>query len=96
MTAILPADDPRLIATVDAMADRLTQDGLVLRYSTGGVSTDGLAGGEEYDVKNERMVGDCPQAFSHIGLLAAARALISPEPGHGQTPLPRLRRKQAR
>jgi GH15 family glucan-1,4-alpha-glucosidase len=30
---------------------------------------------EEYDVKHGRMVGNFPQAFSHIGLLAAARAL---------------------
>lgn len=32
---------------------------------------------EEYDVKHRRMAGNFPQAFSHTGLLAAARALTS-------------------
>ena len=41
----LPADDPRVVGTVDAVEQRLTQDGFVLRYRTdsGG---DGLPGGE--------------------------------------------------
>ncbi len=126
LVGFLPADDPRVAATIDAIADTLTQDGLVLRYRTGGVSTDGLDGAEgafllctfwlvqalaqrgdleraaavfaralavsndvglfaeEYDVKHQRMVGNFPQAFSHIGLLAAARALASAASGHGQ------------
>jgi GH15 family glucan-1,4-alpha-glucosidase len=41
----LPGDDPRVIATVDAIQRRLTQDGYVLRYHTGS-GTDGLPGGE--------------------------------------------------
>jgi len=119
LVGFLPADDPRVAATIDAIADTLTQDGLVLRYRTDGNSTDGLDGdegtfllctfwlvqalaqrgdrqraaaaferalavsndvgllAEEYDVKNQRMVGNYPQAFSHIGLLAAARALTA-------------------
>jgi len=117
LVGFLPADDLRVTATVDAVADTLIQDGLVLRYRTDGDSTDGLDGdegtfllctfwlvqalaqrsdreratavferalaisndvgllAEEYDVKHARMVGNFPQAFSHIGLLAAARSL---------------------
>jgi GH15 family glucan-1,4-alpha-glucosidase len=30
----LPADDPRVVASVDAIADELRIDGLVSRYST--------------------------------------------------------------
>jgi GH15 family glucan-1,4-alpha-glucosidase len=121
LVGFLPAADSRVAATIDAIANTLTQDGLVLRYRTDGDSTDGLDGdegtfllctfwlvealaqrgdrerasavferalavsndvgllAEEYDVKHQRMVGNYPQAFSHIGLLAAARSL---EPGH--------------
>jgi alpha,alpha-trehalase len=41
----LPADDPRLRATVDAIADGLTEDGFVLRYHTH-ETDDGLSGKE--------------------------------------------------
>ena len=41
----LPADDPRVVGTVDAVEQRLTQDGFVLRYRTDSGS-DGLPGGE--------------------------------------------------
>ncbi len=41
----LPADDPRVRATVDAIADRLTEHGLVLRYRVD-ETDDGLAGAE--------------------------------------------------
>jgi GH15 family glucan-1,4-alpha-glucosidase len=117
LVGFLPADDRRVIATVDAIADTLTEDGLVLRYRTDGIPTDGLHGGEgtfvlctfwlvealvqrgetdratalferalglsndvgllseEYDTRHQRMLGNFPQAFSHIGLLAAARSL---------------------
>ena len=134
LVGFLPADDPRVVATIDAIADTLTQDGLVLRYRTDGDYTDGLDGdegtfllctfwlvqslaqrgdheravavferalavsndvgllAEEYDVKHQRMVGNYPQAFSHIGLLAAARALASAAPGHGQPPQRNLHR----
>jgi GH15 family glucan-1,4-alpha-glucosidase len=34
---------------------------------------------EEYDVKQERLVGNFPQAFSHIALLGAAYHLFEPE-----------------
>ncbi|WDS37233.1 glycoside hydrolase family 15 protein [Pseudoxanthomonas sp.] len=45
MVGFLPADDPRVIATVDAISERLTVDGLVKRYSTHG-GVDGLPAGE--------------------------------------------------
>ncbi|GID95669.1 glycoside hydrolase family 15 protein [Amorphoplanes digitatis] len=41
----LPGDDPRLHATVDAIADRLTENGFVLRYRTE-ETDDGLSGRE--------------------------------------------------
>ena len=41
----LPADDPRLRATVDAIANELTDDGYVLRYRTE-ETDDGLSGRE--------------------------------------------------
>ena len=41
----LPADDPRIVATVEAIADDLTEDGLVLRYKVD-ETDDGLVGKE--------------------------------------------------
>src|ERR1700743_941681 len=41
----LPGDDPRLIATVNAIADELTENGLVLRYKVD-ETDDGLSGKE--------------------------------------------------
>ncbi len=41
----LPGEDPRMRATVDAIADELTDDGFVLRYRTD-ETDDGLSGRE--------------------------------------------------
>jgi GH15 family glucan-1,4-alpha-glucosidase len=114
ITGFLPGDDPRMKATIDATAARLTdQRGLVYRY----LSRDGLAGqegafvlctfwlaqaqalagevdqavatfehavaaindvnllSEEVDVASGEMIGNFPQAFSHIGLINAAQAI---------------------
>jgi GH15 family glucan-1,4-alpha-glucosidase len=114
ITGFLPADDPRMKATIDAIARRLTDErGLVYRYQT----RDGLAGdegtfvlctfwlaqaqalagdaetatvtferalaaindvgllAEEVDHRNGEMIGNFPQAFSHIGLINAAWAI---------------------
>jgi alpha,alpha-trehalase len=111
ITGFLPATDPRMRATIDATAQRLTdQRGLVYRYLT----EDGLPGGEgtfllctfwlaqaqtlagnveaatatferaiasmndvgllaeEVDPQSGEMLGNFPQAFSHIGLVNAA------------------------
>ncbi|GAA4925123.1 glycoside hydrolase family 15 protein [Streptomyces coeruleoprunus] len=42
----LPADDPRVVGTVDAVRAELGHDGLIRRYSTDGIAVDGLPGGE--------------------------------------------------
>jgi GH15 family glucan-1,4-alpha-glucosidase len=114
ITGFLPGDDPRMKATIDATAARLTDErGLVYRY----LAQDGLAGeegtfllctfwlaqaqamageldqargtferavaaindvgllAEEVDAGSGEMIGNFPQAFSHIGLINAAWAI---------------------
>ncbi len=114
IVGFLPASDPRMRATIDAIADRLTDDhGLVYRYR----AHDGLEGeegtfllctfwlaqalaltgelyratetmeravafandlgllAEEVDVATGELLGNFPQAFSHIGLVNAAWAI---------------------
>jgi len=114
MAGFLPGDDPRMKATIDATAARLTDErGLVYRY----LAHDGLEGeegtfllctfwlaqaqalvgeldqatatferavaaindvgllAEEVDVGSGEMIGNFPQAFSHIGLVNAAWAI---------------------
>ncbi|HEV8277624.1 MAG TPA: glycoside hydrolase family 15 protein, partial [Streptosporangiaceae bacterium] len=114
ITGFLPGDDPRMKATIDATAARLTDErGLVYRY----LAHDGLAGeegtfllctfwlaqaqalageleaatatferavaaindvdllAEEIDASSGEMIGNFPQAFSHIGLINAAWAI---------------------
>ena len=117
IVGFLPPDDPRIVATIDAVEDRLTDDrGLVFRYRTDG-GVDGLAGeegtfllctfwlaqalalagemdratavferaaafvndvgllAEEVDASSGELLGNFPQAFSHIGLVNAAWAI---------------------
>jgi alpha,alpha-trehalase len=119
ITGFLPGDDPRMRATIDAVADRLTDDrGLVYRYR----SHDGLEGeegtfllctfwlahaqalagevdratatmeravafandvgllAEEVDPSTGELLGNFPQAFSHIGLINAAWAISRARP----------------
>jgi GH15 family glucan-1,4-alpha-glucosidase len=45
LVRFLPADDPRVVATAHAIADELTEDGLVLRYRVE-ETDDGLSGEE--------------------------------------------------
>jgi GH15 family glucan-1,4-alpha-glucosidase len=111
----LPATDPRMRSTIDAIANELTEDGLVLRYrNQEGLNADGLTGeegtfaicsfwlvsalakagevdraerlfkqlvsyandlgllAEEIDTASGELLGNFPQAFSHIGLITAA------------------------
>jgi GH15 family glucan-1,4-alpha-glucosidase len=111
IVGFLPGDDPRVVATVDAIAARLTDEhGLVYRYRTddsqkGGegsfllctfwlAEAQALAGqleratatfsraaacandvgllAEEVGPRNRELLGNFPQAFSHIGLVNAA------------------------
>jgi alpha,alpha-trehalase len=117
IVGFLPPDDPRLLATLDATEERLTDErGLVYRYRTEG-GVDGLAGdegtfllctfwlaqafalsdqvargeavfqraaafvndvgllAEEVDPASGELLGNFPQAFSHIGLVNAAWAI---------------------
>ena len=121
IVGFLPADDPRMLATIDAIAERLTDDrGLVYRYRTED-GVDGLAGeegtfllctfwlaqalalagqvdraravferaaafvndvgllAEEVDPATGELLGNFPQAFSHIGLVNAAWAIAQAE-----------------
>jgi GH15 family glucan-1,4-alpha-glucosidase len=119
IVGFLPADDPRVLATIDAVEQRLTDDrGLVYRY----LAADGLEGeegtfllctfwlaqalamsgqgararevfdraaafvndvgllAEEVDPHSGELLGNFPQAFSHIGLINAAWAISQNEP----------------
>jgi GH15 family glucan-1,4-alpha-glucosidase len=130
ITGFLPGDDPRMKATTDAIAARLTDErGLVYRY----LAHDGLAGqegtfllctfwlahaqalageldqatatferavaaindvgllAEEVDPGSGEMIGNFPQAFSHIGLVNAAWAISQAQQrvaGQGQQAAP--------
>ncbi|MFD3402400.1 glycoside hydrolase family 15 protein [Kribbella sp. NPDC058693] len=116
----LPADDPRVVGTVEAVQRELTADGFVRRYLTehtdDGINdsegtflicsfwmADALAMigrvgeardlyerlvalrndvgllAEEYDVTSGRMLGNFPQAFSHLGLVNTAWHLTTAE-----------------
>jgi GH15 family glucan-1,4-alpha-glucosidase len=118
LVGFLPADDPRVAGTVDAVQRELVEEGLVLRYrSEEGV--DGLPPGEgaflpcsfwladalgmlgrtaearalferlaglandvgllaeEYDPQSGRLLGNFPQAFTHVSLVNTAGNLSS-------------------
>jgi GH15 family glucan-1,4-alpha-glucosidase len=120
IVGFLPAKDPRMLCTIEAIEQRLTDErGLVFRYDTHG-GVDGLEGeegtfvlctfwlaqalaladkperaravferavayvndlgllAEEVDDKGE-LLGNFPQAFSHIGLINAAWAISQAE-----------------
>jgi GH15 family glucan-1,4-alpha-glucosidase len=67
----LPADDPRIVATVHAIADELSVDGLVLRYRTE-QTDDGLSGEEgTFAICSFWLVS----AFAEIGETQRAREL---------------------
>jgi len=116
VVGFLPADDPRMIGTVQAIETDLLVDGFVLRYHTE-EARDGLPPGEgaflpcsfwlviayalqgrmedaqalfdhlllvsndlglfseEYDPAARRLVGNFPQAYTHLSLIGAALAL---------------------
>lgn len=116
IVGFLPATDPRMRSTLEAIAAELTVDGLVLRYRNAEdeVNADGLRGeeatfvicsfwlvsclarcgehqraqalfdrltgyandlgllAEEVDPATGELLGNFPQAFSHVGLIVAA------------------------
>jgi GH15 family glucan-1,4-alpha-glucosidase len=114
LVGFLPASDPRIRGTVEAVERELLQDGYVLRYRTREAGVDGLPPGEgvflpcsfwladcyellgrhddahalferllglandvgllaeEYDPATGRMLGNFPQAFTHLALVNTA------------------------
>ncbi len=127
IVGFLPGDDPRMVATIEAIEQRLTDErGLVYRYR----SHDGLAGeegtfllctfwlahalalagrstraravferaaafvtdlgllAEEVMPGSDELLGNFPQAFSHIGLVNAAWAISEAENPHTPDPEP--------
>jgi GH15 family glucan-1,4-alpha-glucosidase len=119
LVGFLPATDPRVKGTTEAIGRELMRDGFVARYDTA-ETKDGLPAGEgaflpctfwyadnlalqgqrdeaaaiferllglrndvgllseEYDTVAGRLVGNFPQAFSHIGLITTALNLSQP------------------
>ena len=122
VVGFLPATDPRVVSTVEAIQRELTAHGLVRRYIPTGGHVDGLPGGEgvflpcsfwladvlamlgrrdearemferllglcndvgllaeEYDPVGRRLLGNFPQAFSHVSLINTARNLTDGGP----------------
>jgi GH15 family glucan-1,4-alpha-glucosidase len=71
LVRFLPADDPRIVATVNAISEELTEDGLVLRYRVDDTD-DGLSGEEgTFTICSFWLVS----ALCEIGEIKRARAL---------------------
>jgi alpha,alpha-trehalase len=71
LVRFLPADDPRIVATVNAISEELTEEGLVLRYRTD-ETDDGLEGEEgTFAICSFWLVS----AFAEIGEKTRAREL---------------------
>jgi GH15 family glucan-1,4-alpha-glucosidase len=120
LVGFLPATDPRMVATVEAIGSELGADGFVRRYAGASLGdVDGLPGGEgaflpctfwladnlvlqgrvdegravfdrlaatandlgllaeEYDPALGRLVGNFPQAFTHVALVNTAHNLTT-------------------
>ena len=132
LVGFLPAPDPRVRGTVEAVERELLEDGLVLRYRTH-AGVDGLPPGEgvflpcsfwlvdcyellgrhdeshalferlvglandvgllaeEYDPVSQRLLGNFPQAFTHLALVNSAFNILPhlPSPMHRRHAHPR-------
>jgi GH15 family glucan-1,4-alpha-glucosidase len=126
LVGFLPASDPRIRGTIEAIEADLLQDGLVQRYRTHHNDVDGLPPGEgvflpcsfwlvdcyeligrhddahalfqrvvalgndlgllaeEYDPASQRLLGNFPQAFTHLALVNSAFNVLThlPSPMH--------------
>jgi GH15 family glucan-1,4-alpha-glucosidase len=133
LVGFLPATDPRMRGTIEAVERDLLRDGFLLRYRTHESGVDGLPPGEgvflpcsfwlancyellgrqedarelfgrlvglsndlgllseEYDPAAGRLLGNFPQAFTHLALVGTAFNIAS----HPESPT-RLRLRQAR
>ncbi len=122
LIGFLPANDRRVIGTIEAIQRELIQDGFVLRYRPERKNVDGLPGvegiflpcsfwladclhiigrkkearelferlldlrndlgllSEEYDPGAKRLLGNFPQAFSHVSLVNSALLLSDQHP----------------
>jgi GH15 family glucan-1,4-alpha-glucosidase len=123
LVGFLPATDPRMVSTIEAVERELVDHGFVLRYRTSDDgAVDGLLGregaflacsfwlvdclhmigrkedavdlferllaltndlgllSEEYDPLAGRLVGNFPQAFSHVSLINSAFRLSGKDP----------------
>jgi GH15 family glucan-1,4-alpha-glucosidase len=119
LVGFLPAADPRIRGTIEAVERELLEDGFLLRYRTREQGVDGLPPGEgvflpcsfwlvncyqllgrhdearalfdrlvglandlgllseEYDPKAGRLLGNFPQAFTHLALVESAFNVVS-------------------
>jgi GH15 family glucan-1,4-alpha-glucosidase len=75
LVGFLPATDPRMMSTIEAIARDLTDDGLVLRYRNGeGLNPDGLTGEEGTFVICSFWLVSC---LARAGQLDRARTLFA-------------------
>jgi len=84
----LPGDEGQFLACSFWLVSALALNGRVQEARTLferllGLSNDLGLLAEEYDVANRRQVGNFPQAFSHLTLIVAARAITTAEREHG-------------
>src|SRR5258708_40089292 len=93
----LPRDDPRIRATVMAIADELTQDGLVLRYQVD-ETDDGLSGEEgTFTICSFWLVSALTEIGEHQqarDICAKGLSYASPLPPYGEESDPRSGRQR--
>ena len=79
LVGFLPATDPRIRGTIEAVERELLQDGFVLRYRTQRVGVDGLPAGEGVFLPCSFWLADCYELLGrHDEALRALRAARRP------------------